>query len=266
MIITENKLNHVTDNDYLRINNISKSYVPDSDKSSVHVLDEVSFSVETGSFVALFGPNGCGKTTLLNIIAGILSPDTGDVYFANTYQKKVSYIFQNFAETLFPWKPCLDNIAFPLELQGIEKNERRRIALHLLQRLNLRLPLEQYPYQCSGGQKQLVAISRALISDPDVLLMDEPFAALDYETRLSMEDKLLDIWNKTKTTIVFVSHDIDEAIYLADKVVILSKKPTTVLAEIPTKLHRPRDHKIIGTDEFLRIKTKIRDCFSSGSK
>lgn len=261
MTITKEKIGYVMADNYLKIENISKSYGQVSGDNAVRVLDKINFEVDEGSFVVLFGPNGCGKTTLLNIIAGISKPDHGGLKFINEEKRKISYIFQNFAETLLPWKSCLDNISFPLELENVEKNERRRLAIDLLKKLDLQIPIHQYPYQCSVGQKQLVAIARGLINNPAVLLMDEPFVSLDYDTRISIENKLLDIWRKTMTTIVFVSHDLDEAIYLSDKVVILSKKPTHVIAEIPIRLPRPRRHSMIGTQEFLQNKKSVLDYY-----
>jgi len=248
-------------NQFLRLDNVSKSYSVGSDKKSLHVLTNISLSVEKGSFTSFFGPNGCGKSTLLQIVAGILKPDEGTIHFTNNDKTKISFVFQNFSETLFPWKSCLDNIAFPLELQGMEQKVRQEKVRSFVEKMDLRIPLGQYPYQCSGGQKQLVAIARALINDPDILLMDEPFVALDYVTRISMENKLLDIWQKTKVTTLFVSHDIDEAVYLSDKVVVFNKRPTRIMNEIPIDIPRPREQKIIESKEFLDTKTKILHCF-----
>lgn len=250
---------------YLVVESISKSYA--NAAYVKRVLKAIDFTVDQGSFVTFFGPNGCGKTTLLNVIAGLTEPDGGSVIIDGkpVNRSKISFLFQNFADTLFPWKTCMDNIAFPLELEGIPRAARIQKVHSLLKTLDIALPLDQYPYQCSGGQKQLIALARALILDPDLLLMDEPFSALDYDTRISMENKLLDIWSKSRVTTLFISHDIDEAIYLSDKVIVLSNIPATVVEEVRVDLRRPRELKIIDSPEFYGIRTKVLQSFLKGA-
>lgn len=245
-------------NQFLTLDKITKFYNVSNDKHKLHVLDNISLTIQKGSFVSFFGPNGCGKSTIMQIIAGILKPESGKINFANAVNIKKSFIFQNFFDTLFPWMTCLDNIAFPLEVEGVTKETRVEMAKAFVKEMNLdMIPLHKYPYQLSGGQRQIVAIARALINDPDVLLMDEPFVALDYSTRLFVGQKLLDIWNKKRVTTILVSHDIDDAIYLSDMVVVLDKKPARIVEEIPINLMRPRNLKMMKSTEFNDIKSRI---------
>jgi len=230
------------------------------------ILDRVSFSAKKGSFVVVFGPNGSGKTTLFNILAGLSESDSGSVQIdGKTHrQAKTSFLFQNFADTLFPWKNCLDNIAFPLELKGIDKKKRRESAMELMGRLGISIPFNNYPYQCSGGQKQLTALARSLVRNPDLLLMDEPFSALDYDTREMMENKVLEVWSKLKVTTLLISHDVDEAILLADKILVVSKPPTYVVDEIEVNLPRPRSSDVVGTEKYYDIRNRVISSFLKG--
>jgi NitT/TauT family transport system ATP-binding protein len=238
----------------LTIGPISKSYYKGG--ATKLVLDKVGFKVKEGGFITLFGPNGCGKTTLLKLIAGLIEPDAGEAILTHGKRldrSKTSFLFQNYSDTLLPWKSCLDNIAFPLELYGIGKSERRKRATSFTNDLGISLPLDQYPYQCSEGQKQLTALARALILRPELLLMDEPFSALDYDTRISLQIKLLEIWERSKVTTIFVSHDLDEAIFLSDKIVVFSKVPAKVVEEIEVGLSRPRSSDMIDSREFHEL-------------
>lgn len=214
---------------FIAIEKLSKCYLDTSvsDGQKQEVLADFSFSVEQHEFITIFGPNACGKTTLLNSIAGLTPIDSGFIKIngKSSQQTKIGYVFQNFQLSFLPWRRNIDNIAFPLELQGVEKEERREKVKEFLAAIEIELPLFTYPYQLSGGQQQLLAITRALIFEPQVLLLDEPFNQLDYQTRITMQDTLLRIWQKTKTTILFISHDLDEAIVLGDKIIFLSKRP-----------------------------------------
>ena len=180
------------------IQNINKTFSlssPNEDDNKV--LKELSLHVKDGEFVSFFGPNGCGKTTLLNCLAGIISPDSGNITIdgKNPEEARIGYIFQDYRETLLPWAKTIDNIAYPLYLQGVSKRKRYETVHQLLKKLDITLQTDVWPTRLSGGQQQLVAIARALICQPDVMLFDEPFSALDIDSRLQMRAKLQDIWN-----------------------------------------------------------------------
>ena len=245
--------------DHIAVRCVSKSYGdPRRPTEAVGVFSDFSLSVREGELLTLFGPNGCGKTTLLNMVAGILSPDHGSVAIAGQApcDARIGYVFQNFQLSLFPWRRSIDNIGFPLELRGLRRRQCRDRARRLLSDLDISLPEQAFPYSLSGGQQQLLAISRALIAEPAVLLLDEPFNQLDYQTRLDMQDKLLDIWERTQTTIIFVSHDIEEALLLGDRTVFLSRRPARVLEIVENRLPRPRRHEVLESEEFFELKRR----------
>jgi len=232
-------------------------------QGQVEVLRDVSFSLERGSFTTIFGPNGCGKTTTLNIIAGILLPDSGSVSVGGSTfpNQHIGYVFQDFPATLFPWKRTIDNIAYPLRLRGVSREDARNRAKALLSHFLIELPPYNYPYQLSGGQKQMTCIARALMNDPVLLLLDEPFSALDYETRSFMQQKIMEIWNQTGTTVLFVSHELDEAIYLADNVIFLTRRPARVLRVLPIDLPRPRTPEMRSSTSFSRLRKEGLEVF-----
>ncbi len=227
------------------------------------VLQGINLSVEKGELVTFFGPNACGKTTLLYIIAGLIPFDKGQVEIDQKLptEAKKAFIFQNYSDSLFPWRRTVDNICFPLEITGVPGRNRREMAKTFIERLGLNLPLMAFPYELSGGQQQLLAILRALIYDPEVLLMDEPFGSLDYQTRISMQLALLDLWQKTAKTIVFVSHEIDEAIFLADRLVLLTRRPARILEILDVNLPRPRTPDMFESAEFFSLRTKALRIF-----
>lgn len=246
------------------VKNLFKSFVKDTKNlPSVLVIENISLEIKSGEFITFFGPNGCGKTTFLNIISGLLPADTGEILIekSNINKTTISYIFQNFAETLFPWRKNIDNIGFPLELEGISKVQRHKKVNDLKKNLEIEINNELYPYKLSGGQQQLVAIARALIIQPNILLMDEPFNALDFQTRVFMENKILNIIEKMNTTVLFVSHDIDEAIYLADRLFFFTKAPSKIASIIEVDLPRPRRQEMMESKEFFRLKKKALETF-----
>lgn len=220
------------------------------------VLRDVSISTRLGEFVSIVGPSGCGKTTLLRILAGLIVPDNG---CASIHGKvidapipEVGIVFQDYG--LFPWLTVAGNAEFAMKVRGVERAERRKRTTELLSRVGLSQSSSKYPHELSGGMRQRAAIARALATDAECLLMDEPFAALDYQTRRFMQDYLIEVWAQFKKTIVFVTHHLDEAISLSDRIVMLSSRPGRVLEIISVAMPRPRD---IATNEFNQIRRKL---------
>jgi NitT/TauT family transport system ATP-binding protein len=230
----------------------------------VTALIGITLDIESGEFVAVFGPNGSGKTTLLLIVAGVEKASQGTILVnGQPPQKAVTgFVFQNYREALLPWRSCLSNIAFPLEIAGWDTAKRHEKARELVANLDLNIDLESYPYQQSGGQQQLVAIARALVSEPDVLVMDEPLSALDVKARLRMRATIEDIWQRTRKTTLHVSHDVDEAVYLADRIVVLSERPGTIVKIISNPLPRPR-HLVTDSADYNALRNEVLDVFNT---
>ncbi|SAK98993.1 ABC transporter [Caballeronia pedi] len=249
------------------VRNVAKGYRV-SQRDRFAVLDDISFDVAAGEFVSLVGPSGCGKTTLLDLIGGLAQADAGEILIGG---RKVEgpgldrgIVFQQYA--LFPWKTALGNVAFGLEAKGIAKAERIERARRFLHLVGLGAFADRYPHQLSGGMKQRVAIARALAYEPDVLLMDEPFAALDAQTREGLQDELLRIWKRTGTTIVFITHSIDEAIYLGQRVLVMAASPGRITHELP--VHAPKGdagEDVRATPEFVRLRHEIWQLIRSRS-
>lgn len=230
---------------------------------TTRALEGVNLEVNKGEFVTVFGPNGSGKTTLLNIISGIEKQDSGEVlvHGKNPKDAHVGFVFQNYNESLFPWRTVFENIVFPLEIAKVKKEKQNKIGEDLLNKIQLLHAKDKYVYELSGGQRQLVSICRAIASDPDILIMDEPFSSLDYSTTRKMELELLDVWQEKKITTLFVSHDIDEAIFLADKVIVLSPRPASVKKIFEVKLPRPRTLSMLSSPEFIELRNEILNTF-----
>lgn len=227
---------------FLEVRNISKSYSVDG-KNSLGVLDNICFEVEEGEFISVVGPSGCGKSTLLQIIAGLLAPDAGRVLLMNSeiIKPRPDLITMMFQETgLFPWRTAISNIEFPLELKKIPKNERTKKAQKYLSLVGMENFGGYYPSQLSGGMQQRINIARALVTEPKLLLMDEPFGALDEITRLEMGNELIKIWSKTRTTILLVTHSLLEAAFLSDRLIVLSGRPAKLVKIINVDVDRPR--------------------------
>jgi NitT/TauT family transport system ATP-binding protein len=220
------------------------SLVYDTPAGRVTGVQAASFDIEESEFLCLVGPSGCGKSTLLNIIAGFLAPTGGEIRIGGKaitgHGMDRGVVFQDFAQ-LFPWRTALGNVSFGLEMKGIPKAEREKIALQQLKLVKLEKFVHSYPHHLSGGMQQRVAIARALAYNPAVLLMDEPFAALDALTRDDMQRLLADVWRETRKTVIYVTHNVAEAVYLADRVVVMTPHPGTVKTEVPIRLARPRD-------------------------
>ena len=248
----------------ISIQNLKKSFI--NNGRTVEVFNNVNLEIERGEFLVIFGPNGCGKTTLLNIISKLENKDSGEI--TNRDKLKTSFVFQNYREALFPWQKVVDNIAFPLKLKGVLKNERNAKVESLVSSLGIKLDLQTYPYELSGGQQQMVAILRALITQPDILLLDEPFSSLDYKTTLLMEEKILEIWKQLQLTIIFVTHEIDEAVLLSNRIAIMSEKPSKIVKVLDNNLSYPRHWSMVGSTEFANLKRMALDTFMnySGSK
>ncbi|RUV35573.1 ABC transporter ATP-binding protein [Mesorhizobium sp. M7A.F.Ca.MR.148.00.0.0] len=227
----------------------------------VTVLDGVDLSVRKGEFITLVGPSGSGKSVLLDIIGGLTQATDGNVQLDGRRitrpDPKTGYVFQQYA--LFPWRTALANIEYALEVRGVAKAERTATARHLLALFGLAGFEDRFPNQLSGGMQQRVAIARALASNPEVLLMDEPFAALDQQTRELLQGELLRIWGKINTTVIFVTHSIDEAIFLADRVVVMTARPGAVKEIIDIDLPRPRDGDIRASAEFNLYRARVWD-------
>lgn len=219
----------------LRVSNLRKEY------NDLLVIDSLSFSVREGEFFCVLGPSGCGKTTLLRIIAG-LEDYKGEVLVRGEKIKKPGrdrvLVFQDYA--LFPWRTVIGNVLFGIE-SSLPKEEALRVAKEMLRLVGLEGFENSYPHELSGGMRQRVALARALVCDPELLLMDEPLSALDAQTRMEMQVELVKIWQKTKKTIVYVTHSIEEAVFLADRILVLSKRPARLKALLEVKLERPRD-------------------------
>jgi NitT/TauT family transport system ATP-binding protein len=227
------------------------------------IYDKFDLDIPRGELISVFGPNGCGKSTLINMIAGLIPLDEGQVLFDGMLlsEIKFGYVFQNYREALFPWLRAFDNIAYPLKLAGVGKSERRAQVEKLVAQLGVRLDLNKYPYQMSGGQQQLVSIMRALVVEPEILFLDEPFSALDYEMTLFMREQLQKLFMETKTTTVLVSHDLEEAVYLADRVLLLSRYPARVADFVRYDGARPRTDVTLSDPDFVRTKAHCLEVF-----
>ncbi|HWK45272.1 MAG TPA: ATP-binding cassette domain-containing protein [Stellaceae bacterium] len=227
------------------------------------IYDDFAIDLPLGQVISIFGPNGCGKSTFINMISGLMPMDAGAVLYDGQLIKdtKISYVFQNYREALFPWLRAIDNIHYPLVVMGIERKERHRRVEKLLADFGVQIDLNAFPYTLSGGQQQTVSILRALVTEPEVLFLDEPFSALDYEMTLFMREQLQTIYMKTRTTMLLVSHDLDEAIQLADKVVLLTRRPTRVAEIVEVDLPWPRTLEVTTGERFMSLKRHCLDRF-----
>jgi NitT/TauT family transport system ATP-binding protein len=228
-----------TDRPKIRLRGVSKTF--DVRGRVVEAVQRTDLDVPNGEFVCLVGPSGCGKTTLLRIVAGLETLTAGTIHVQRSGPERPlnSMIFQQ--ESLFPWKTVAENVEFALRVRGIDRTERRRRTDEWLRTVGLHRFASSYPYQLSGGMKQRVSIARAFALDPEILLMDEPFAALDQQTKLLLQEELIRIWSDTRKTVLFVTHNIDEAVVLADRVIVMTAHPGRIKAEMPIDLPRPRD-------------------------
>ena len=227
------------------------------------IYDRFDLDIPRGKLVSVFGPNGCGKSTLINIIAGLIPPDAGEILFDGKPLRaiKFGYVFQNYREALFPWLRSVDNIEYPLKLMKLPKAERRARVEKLVAHLGVKIDLKRYPYEMSGGQQQLISIMRALVVEPEILFLDEPFSALDYEMTLFMREQLQRIFMETGTTTVLVSHDLEEAVYLADRILLLSRGPAQIADFVHFDAPRPRGDETLSEKGFITTKAHCLEVF-----
>lgn len=248
----------------IQIENVSMFY-KDNKGNDIHALNNVSIDVRKGEFISLLGPSGCGKTTLLRIIADLLEPTEGSVSICGQtpketrLQQKYGIVFQN--PVLYDWRTVKNNVRLPLEMMKINKPEQNNRIEKQLELVGLTNFANHYPYQLSGGMQQRVGIARALAIQPEILLMDEPFSALDEFTRERLNEDLLCIWSKTNKTVIFVTHNISESVFLSDRVCVLSPHPGRLSAVVDIDLPRPRTREIRETPEFFALVSKIRNSF-----
>jgi NitT/TauT family transport system ATP-binding protein len=229
------------------------------------VFSDLSFEVNEGDIVAIFGPNGCGKSTILNILSGLVQKDGGNFKIDKLGLHKFSYVFQNYRESLLPWRTNRDNVAFPLELQKLGKEEISERIHEIEETCGTTLDMDMFPYEMSGGQQQIIAFIRSLATHPQLLLMDEPFSALDYETNLILRQKLQTYHIKHKPTIVVITHDIEEAVHLANKIIVLSKRPAKIVSLIRNPAPYPRNIDFIASAAFHNVKDKVLVAFKKGA-
>lgn len=236
---------------------------PDKPGGGTEVLQDIHFQIGEGEILCLLGPSGCGKTTVLNIIAGFQVPTGGEVLIngksVNRPGPDRGVIFQEHG--LFPWRTALQNILFGPEVTGRTGAETLALADQYIGLMGLKGFENHYPHELSGGMQQRVSIARVLVNQPDILLMDEPFGKLDAQTRAQMQILLLDVWEKLRPTVLFITHDIDEAIFLGDRILVMSVRPGKIVKEIEVKLSRPRDYDVITSADYLEIKRTILGLF-----
>jgi ABC-type nitrate/sulfonate/bicarbonate transport system ATPase subunit len=232
----------------LNISELHKSFSGDT-SGPTHVLHDINLRIEEGSFVTIIGPSGCGKSTLLRLIAGLTQPTRGTIELDGVpiegVNEKTGFVFQNYA--LFPWLNVTENIAFPLAMKSVARNDRQTLALDYVRRFGLSGFEKNYPSELSGGMQQRVAIARSLVDNADVLLMDEPFGALDSQTRSHMQQFLLSVWQETRRTVLLITHNIDEAVFLGQRVICLTQRPARIGEDIHIDVPYPRN---VTSDEF----------------
>jgi NitT/TauT family transport system ATP-binding protein len=247
----------------IQLENVEMRYRTEA--AEVLALHQVSLDIAKGEFVSLLGPSGCGKTTLLRLMADLIAPTGGNIVVAGKSARearlaqKYGIVFQS--PVLYDWRKVKHNITLPLELMGVKKSFREEKAMELLDLVGLQSFADKYPWQLSGGMQQRVAIARALSMEPEILLMDEPFSALDEFTRERLNEELLSVWSKVQNTIVFVTHSIPESIFLSDRVFVLSPHPGRLSAVVEIPLPRPRTAEMRNSPEFFELIARIRDSF-----
>ncbi len=240
----------------LKVEHLAKSY------GDTHAIGDLSFTIAEREFVCVVGPSGCGKTTLLKCMSGLLPPSSGEVLLndrpVTRPPEEMALVFQEYSRSLMPWMSVRNNVLLPLRHKQLDKAERGRLVDEAVEAVGLTKFIDRYPWQLSGGMQQRVAIARALAYQPQILLMDEPFASVDAQTRADLEDLVLEVRERYDVTIVFVTHDIDESVYLSDRIVVLTPSPTTVKEILDVDLPRPRDQvETKELPEFARLRAHV---------
>lgn len=253
----ENKYRWFPEGTHITVRGLTKRF------EGVTVYDGFDLDIPKGKITSVFGPNGCGKSTLINMISGILPYDGGQILFEGkeAHETRIGYVFQNYREAVFPWMRAIDNIRYPLQFLDISKAERQALLDQVVDSFGVSFDLNRYPYQMSGGQQQLVSIMRALVVQPEVLFLDEPFSALDYEMVMFLRGILQKVLKEREVTTLLVSHDLDEAVLLADEVLLLTKRPTRVAERLTFDAPRPRSADTTVTPDFVQTKTRALDIF-----
>ena len=250
----------------LQVNNLRVSFI-ESD-GSLEVLDDISFSLQPSSFVSLIGPSGGGKSTLLRVLSGLVTPTAGEIHFgtqtAENARPKIGMVFQK--ANLMPWRSVIENITLPLELAGVPLKDAREQAMQMVAMVGLEAFEKSLPHELSGGMAQRVAIARSLVHDPDILLLDEPFGQLDALTRERMGEELLRIWQTSRKTVLMVTHSIPEAIYLSDRVLVLTQRPARLCLDLLVDLPRPRSEEMRYTRHYTELAHRLRqELYAAGA-
>ena len=259
----------VTTTALLEVDHVGKTYTGRGEP--VEAVQDLSFSVNAGEFICVVGPSGAGKTTLLRILAGLLDPSKGEVRLdGNTVKgppEGLAVVLQEYGRSLFPWLTVAENVELPLTEKRVPKARRKELVRESLEAVSLGGDGDKYPWQLSGGMQQRVAIARAVAYEPKVLLMDEPFAAVDAQTRFELEDLVRSLWERLGVTVVFVTHDIDESIYLAERVLVLSGRPTILLEDVKINLGAERSQlETRGTKEFADLRTHVYELVQAAKR
>ena len=242
---------------HVTVRGLSKAF------AGVPLYTDFSLDLPRSEIVSIFGPNGCGKSTLMNMIAGLIPLDKGEILFdgKTLKQTNIGYVFQNYRDALFPWITSWDNIAYPLRRKGMKEAEVKARVEELTRLFEIRFDLQRYPYELSGGQMQTVCIMRSMAPRPEVLFLDEPFSALDFEMTLFIREKLQEAHMATGMTMVIVSHDLEDAVFLADRILLLTRRPTRIAEIVPFDLPRPRLPESVADPEFVRVKAHTLEVF-----
>jgi len=242
---------------HVTVRGLSKSF------GGAPLYSHFNLDLPRGKIVSIFGPNGCGKSTLMNMIAGLVKPDAGEILFdgKSLADTRIGYVFQNYRDALFPWLRARENIAYPLRRSGMAPAEVDARVDALIALFEIRFDLSRYPYELSGGQMQTVCIMRSLATQPEVLFLDEPFSALDFEMTLFIRAKLQEAHLATGTTMVIVSHDLEDAVFLADRILLLTRRPTRIAEIVEFDLARPRPPEAVSDPQFVRVKAHALEVF-----